>query len=139
MGFSASPPATQAKDVTFAMTLWTNTRPRWSSMTSTSSRFNPSPKSVPFDYQRANEKRGTGQLQKLLDLWRGHSRPNAQPGFGLPEVFREFSRLLQRSVPIDQREATAIEAFYRKTGPCPLSLLQKLSIRPVMSLDPTVL
>jgi len=72
-----------------------------------------------FDHERANEKRGAGQLQKLLDLWRGHSRPNAQPGFGLPEVFREFSRLLQRSVPIDQREATAIELFYRKTGPLP--------------------
>jgi len=79
----------------------------------------PFTKKRPFDYQRANEKRGTGQLQKLLDLWRGHSRPNAQPGFGLPEVFREFSRLLQRCVPIDQREATAIEAFYRKTGPLP--------------------
>jgi len=52
-------------------------------------------------------------------LWRGHSRPNAQPGFGLPEVFREFSRLLERAVPIDQREATAIEVFYRKTGPLP--------------------
>ena len=72
-----------------------------------------------FDYQGANEKRGTGQLQKLLDIWQGHRRPNAQPGFGLPEVFREFSRLLQRSVPIDQREAAAIEAFYRKTGPLP--------------------
>jgi hypothetical protein len=79
----------------------------------------PFTKKRPFDYERANEKRGTGQLQKLLDLWRGHSRPNAQPGFGLPEVFREFSRLLQRCVPIDQREATAIEAFYRKTGPLP--------------------
>lgn len=77
----------------------------------------PFTKKRPFDYEK--EKRGTGQLQKLLDLWRGHSRPNAQPGFGLPEVFREFSRLLQRSVPIDQREATAIEAFYRKTGPLP--------------------
>jgi hypothetical protein len=38
----------------------------------------------------------------------------------LPEVFREFSRLLQRSVPIDQREAAAIEAFYRKAGPLPV-------------------
>jgi hypothetical protein len=79
----------------------------------------PFTKKHPFDYQRVNEKRGTGQLQKLLDIWQGHSRPNAQAGFGLPEVFREFSRLLQRSVPIDQREATAIEAFYRKTGPLP--------------------
>ncbi len=76
-------------------------------------------KKSPFDYQSATEKRGIGQLQKLLDLWQGHCRPNAQPGFGLPEVFREFSRLLQRSVPIDQHEATAIEAFYRKTGPLP--------------------
>ena len=72
-----------------------------------------------LDYQEAEEKHGTGQLQKLLDLWRGQSRPNAQPGFGLPEVFREFSRLLKRPVPIDQREAKAIEAFYRKTGPLP--------------------
>jgi transposase InsO family protein len=72
-----------------------------------------------FDDQSASEKRGTGQLQKLLDIWQGHRRPNAQPGFGLPEVFRELSRLLQRSVPIDQREATAIEAFYRKAGPLP--------------------
>jgi putative transposase len=79
----------------------------------------PFTKKRPFDYQSATEKRGIGQLQKLLDLWQGHSRPNAQPGFGLPEVFREFSRLLQRSVPIDQHEATAIEAFYRKTGPLP--------------------
>jgi hypothetical protein len=79
----------------------------------------PFTKKRPFDYQRANEKRGTGQLQKLLDIWQGHRRPNAQPGFGLPEVFRELSRLLQRCVPIDQREATAIEAFYRKTGPLP--------------------
>ena len=79
----------------------------------------PFTKKRPFDDQKADEKRGTGQLQKLLDIWRGHRRPNAQPGFGLPEIFREFSRLLQRSVPIDQREATAIEAFYRKTGPLP--------------------
>ena len=79
----------------------------------------PFTKKRPFDYQSVSEKRGSGQLQKLLDLWQGHRRPNAQPGFGLPEVFREFSRLLQRSVPIDQREAAAIEAFYRKTGPLP--------------------
>jgi hypothetical protein len=79
----------------------------------------PFTKKRPFDYERTTEKRGTGQLQKLLDIWQGYRRPNAQPGFGLPEVFREFSRLLQRAVPIDQREATAIEAFYRKTGPLP--------------------
>jgi hypothetical protein len=72
-----------------------------------------------FDYQKTEQKRGTGQLQKLLDLWQGHCRPNAQPGFGLPEVFRELSRLLKRPVPIDQHEAAAIESFYRKAGPLP--------------------
>jgi hypothetical protein len=80
----------------------------------------PFTKKRPFDFQKTDEKRGTGQLQRLVDIWRGHRRPNAQPGFGLPEVFREFSRLLQRSVPIDQREAAAIEAFYRKAGPLPV-------------------
>ena len=72
-----------------------------------------------FAQQQATEKRGTGQLQKLLDLYQGRSRPIAQPGFGLPEVFREMGRLLKRAVPIDQSEATAIEAFYRKNGPLP--------------------
>jgi len=79
----------------------------------------PFTKKRPFDFQKIEEKRGTGQLQKLLDIWQGHCRPNAQPGFGLPEVFREFGRLLKRPVPIDQREAAAIEAFYRKNGPFP--------------------
>jgi transposase InsO family protein len=79
----------------------------------------PFAKKRPFEYQRASEKRGAGQLQKLLDLWRGHARPNAQAGFGLPEVFRELGRLLERSVPVDEREANLIDAFYRKTGPLP--------------------
>jgi transposase InsO family protein len=82
-------------------------------------------KKRPFEHQRQSEKRGTGQLQKLLDLWRGHPRPNAQAGFGLPEVFRELARLLLRPVPLDEREATAIEAFYRKTGPLPAKPFQE--------------
>jgi transposase InsO family protein len=96
----------------------------------------PFTKKRPFDYQKANEKRGTGQLQKLLDIWQGHRRPNAQPGFGLPEVFREFSRLLQRAVPIDQREATAIEAFYRKTGPLPAEPFRQAIDRTADALGP---
>ena len=83
----------------------------------------------PFTKKRllvdATKKRGAGQLQKLLDRWRGNLRPNAQSGFGLPEVFGEFSRLLKRPVPIDQHEATAIEAFYRKTGPLPAEPFRK--------------
>jgi transposase InsO family protein len=79
----------------------------------------PFAKKRPFEHQRVSEKRGTGQLQKLLDLWRGHARPNAQPGFGLPEVFRQIAWLLERPVPLDEREAHLIETFYRKTGPLP--------------------
>jgi putative transposase len=65
------------------------------------------------------ERRGTGQLQKLVDLWQGKERPNAQPGFGLPEVFGTLSRLLGRDVPSSEREAHAVVAFYRKHGPMP--------------------
>lgn len=96
----------------------------------------PFSKKQPFDYQKIEEKRGTGQLQKLLDLWQGHLRPNAQPGFGLPEVFREFSRLLQRSVPIDQHEATAIEAFYRKAGPLPAEPFHRAINKTAYALGP---
>ena len=64
-------------------------------------------------------KRGTGQLQKLLDLWHGHERPNAQPGFGLPEVFAALAALLGRLVPESEREAHAVLGFYRKHGPLP--------------------
>ncbi len=64
-------------------------------------------------------KQGTGQLQKLLDRWHGHTRPNAQPGFGLPEVFGELAALLGRLVPESEREARTVLGFYRKHGPLP--------------------
>ncbi|MCP4965540.1 MAG: transposase [bacterium] len=63
------------------------------------------------------DKRGTGQLQKLVDLWKGSERPNAQPGFGLPEVFKMLAALIERDVPNSEREAHAVLAFYRKHGP----------------------
>jgi transposase InsO family protein len=63
--------------------------------------------------------RGTGQLQKLLDRWRGEERPNAQPGFGLPELFRELGSLLGRLVPASEHEARTVLAFYRRHGPLP--------------------
>jgi putative transposase len=62
-------------------------------------------------------KRGVGQLQKLVDLWQGRERPNAQPGFGLPEVFCLLGRLLGRDVPGSEREARDVLTFYRKYGP----------------------
>lgn len=62
---------------------------------------------------------GTGQLQKILDVWRGASRPNAQPGFGLPEVFAALESLLGHRVPLDEQEATLIHRFYGELGPLP--------------------
>jgi hypothetical protein len=63
---------------------------------------------------------GTGQLQRLCDVYRGAERPNAQPGFGLPEVFRHIGEvLLERLVPADEREAETIRRFYREFGPLP--------------------
>ena len=62
-------------------------------------------------------KRGTGQLQKLLDRWDGRERPNAEPGFGLPEVFAELGKLAARTLPQSEREARTVLAFYRTHGP----------------------
>lgn len=61
--------------------------------------------------------RGTGQLQKLLDLHQGRVRPLAQPGFGLPEVFEQLALLLGRPFPRSEREAETVLAFYRVHGP----------------------
>lgn len=63
------------------------------------------------------ERRGRGQLQKLVDVWNGRERPNAQPGFGLPEVFAEIGRLVGRPLPSSEREAEDVAAFYRRRGP----------------------
>jgi hypothetical protein len=56
-------------------------------------------------------------LQKLLDRWADHERPNAEPGFGLPEVFAELAKLLGRTLPQTEREALTVLAFYRRHGP----------------------
>jgi transposase InsO family protein len=60
---------------------------------------------------------GQGPLQVLLDLWRGTPRKNAEPGFGLPEVFSELGTLLNRATPESETEAIAVLAFWRRLGP----------------------
>ena len=67
--------------------------------------------------RQPKDKRGTGQLQKLVDKWRGQERPNAQPGFGVPEVFVMLGKIVARTVPNAEREAQAIVSFYRQHGP----------------------
>lgn len=78
----------------------------------------------PFAWEE-KERRGVGQLQKIVDDWTGKKRPNAQPGFGLPEVFRELGRLLGRLVPKDEQEAAAIHGFYAEVGPLPAAPFRK--------------
>jgi len=63
------------------------------------------------------EKRGTGALQRLLDRWRGRELPQAEAGFGLPEVFAHLSKFLERRVPNTESEAILIQDFYRNKGP----------------------
>ena len=80
--------------------------------------------------------RGTGQLQKLLDRFHGHDRPNAQPGFGLPEVFAALATLLGRAVPESEREARTVLAFYRLHGPLPRAAFHSACIRTQSALGP---
>lgn len=61
--------------------------------------------------------RGDGRLQALYDQVRGAVRPQAEAGFGLPELFAIFSRLLARPVPGDEAEARFLQDFYRTHGP----------------------
>jgi len=71
----------------------------------------------PEENKTKEETRGTGQLQRILDKWRGRDLPLALPGYGLPEVFDAFSRILGRDVPQTESEARAVQAFYREHGP----------------------
>jgi len=61
--------------------------------------------------------RSTGQLQKILDIHQGKTRPNAQPGFGLSEVFTAFGKLLDRLVPGSKKEGRLIAKFFAAHGP----------------------
>ena len=61
--------------------------------------------------------RGQGQLQKLVDEWRGRTRPNAESGFGLPEVFDAIKAIVGRAVPGSDKEAMPILDFWNRFGP----------------------
>lgn len=77
-------------------------------------RFEPKP--LP-PVRGSRSRRGRGQLQKLVDVWRGGERPNAEPAFGLPEVFAAVGEMVERSVPASEREAGQIAAFWNRHGP----------------------
>ena len=65
------------------------------------------------------ERYGEGPLQALYDAWQGKVRPNAEPGFGLPEIFDLLSKLTGRPVPRDDHEAARIHELWRAHGPLP--------------------
>lgn len=65
------------------------------------------------------EKRGEGRLQAIYDHWKGRKLPQAEAGFGLPELFALLSKHLGRPVPRGEAEARSIQDFYRAKGPLP--------------------
>jgi hypothetical protein len=61
--------------------------------------------------------RGNGRLQRLLDTWRGTERSNAEPAFGIPEVFLALGEVLARQLPATERDARDVQDFWRQHGP----------------------
>jgi len=61
--------------------------------------------------------RGNGRLQRILDDWRGTSRANAEPAFGLPEVFASLAAVLGRPLPQSERDAREVQDFWSTHGP----------------------
>jgi transposase InsO family protein len=60
-----------------------------------------------------------GPLQALYDNWRGQNHPQAEPGFGLPELYVLLSRLSGRHVPASDAEAAEVQRLYHQHGPWP--------------------
>lgn len=63
------------------------------------------------------ERRGAGPLQTLYDDWCGKRRPQAEPGFGLPELYALLARLCRRHVPGSDAEAALVQQAYHRHGP----------------------
>jgi transposase InsO family protein len=63
------------------------------------------------------QSRGNGRLQRLLDTWRGTERSNAEPAFGIPEVFKALGEVLARPLPASERDAREVQDFWRQHGP----------------------
>jgi putative transposase len=64
------------------------------------------------------ERWGEGPLQKLYDAWTaGKPRPQAEPGFGLPELYVLLGDVRGRAVPANEHEAAQVGRVYRQIGP----------------------
>ena len=62
---------------------------------------------------------GKGPLQTIYDDWAGRRHPQAEPGFGLPELYTLLAQAAERVVPRSEREAACVQRFYREQGPLP--------------------
>lgn len=58
-----------------------------------------------------------GPLQALHDSFSGKIRPQAEPGFGLPELYRLLGQVSGRHVPASDAEAALVHDVYRSVGP----------------------
>ncbi len=58
-----------------------------------------------------------GSLTPLLERYRGRKLPQAQPGFGLPEIYQAFSEAMGRQVPFTEHEAVLILDWLKHSGP----------------------
>ena len=78
--------------------------------------------------------RGNGRLQRLLDTWRGTERSNAEPAFGIPEVFKALGEALARPLPASEHDARQVQDFWRQHGPLSRSAFVHACRRAVASL-----
>jgi putative transposase len=77
---------------------------------------------------------GNGRLQRLLDTWRGTERSNAEPAFGIPEVFKALGEALGRPLPASELDACEVQDFWRQHGPVARSAFLTACKRAVASL-----
>jgi hypothetical protein len=59
----------------------------------------------------------TGSLTPILERFRGRILPNAQGGFGLPEIYQELAIRLQRPIPTSELETRQVVTFLKTHGP----------------------
>ena len=60
-----------------------------------------------------------GNLQTIYDNWQGKKRPQAAPGFGLPEIYTLMAKASRRHVPQNAAEGELIQRVYPAVGPLP--------------------
>lgn len=58
-----------------------------------------------------------GSLTPILESYRGRLLPQASPGFGLPEIYQAFARVLDRPVPATEQEARLVSEWLSRCGP----------------------